>query len=142
MVKISAKVNNRKDAHDVVLSTGDNTHSITIPAKSNGMGSSANGAELLFLALATCYCNDIYREAQQSNLKINGVQVEVEGDFDGVSGHPVENIVYHVTVDADAREAEIMALMRHTDSVAEIQNTLRQINTVKLGQLTVKSATD
>ena len=60
-MEIRARVENSYDEHRVTLSTNGNTHSITIPPKASGFGSSANGGELPFLALATCYCNDIYR---------------------------------------------------------------------------------
>jgi uncharacterized OsmC-like protein len=115
------------------LKTNDHEHSIAIPPRSGGFGSRANGGELLFLALATCYCNDIYREAQKRNIVVRSVHVEVEGDFDGVPGHPAENVTYHTTVEADASEAEILDLMKHTDTVAEIQNSLRQGAPVTLG---------
>jgi len=69
IMKISARVENRKDNHQVTLQTNDNVHSIIIPPKPTGYGSSANGGELLFLALASCYCNDIYREAVKRNIK-------------------------------------------------------------------------
>lgn len=50
--------------------------------------------------------------------------MEVEGDF-GAAGEPAANIQYRAKVTAQASEAEIRALMIHTDQVAEIQNTLR-----------------
>ncbi len=50
-MKISARVDNSKGQHQVTLTTESNTHSIVIPPKSTGIGSSANGGELLFLAL-------------------------------------------------------------------------------------------
>jgi organic hydroperoxide reductase OsmC/OhrA len=62
-MKISARLENSEAQHYVRVTTNDSSHSITIPPKPSGFGSSANGGELLFLALATCYCNDIYREA-------------------------------------------------------------------------------
>jgi organic hydroperoxide reductase OsmC/OhrA len=80
-MKISASVKNSEGDHQVVLKTDANSHSIKIPAKPSGFGSRANGGELLFLALATCYCNDIYREASKRNLRIERVEVEVEGDL-------------------------------------------------------------
>jgi organic hydroperoxide reductase OsmC/OhrA len=70
-MKITARVENSKDDHQVTLQTNDNVHSIVIPPKSTGYGSSASGGELLFLALATCYCNDIYREAAKRNINSN-----------------------------------------------------------------------
>ena len=123
-MKITARVQNSKNNHQVTLQTNDNVHSITIPSKSTGFGSSANGGELLFLALATCYCNDLYREAAKRNLKVERVEVEVDGDF-GAEGEPAKNVTYRAKVTADASEEEIKELMKFTDTVAEIQNTLR-----------------
>jgi uncharacterized OsmC-like protein len=132
MLKISAQVENSQDSHTISLKTNDHHHSITIPPKPSGYGSSANGGELLFLALATCYCNDIYREAARKDIVVKRVQVEVSGEFDPAPGSPAGNVTYSAIVEADASEAEILELMRHTDTVAEIQNTLRQITSVTL----------
>jgi len=76
-MKISARVENSKDNHQIMLQTNDNAHSIVIPPKPTGYGSSANGGELLFLALASCYCNDIYREAAKRNINVERVEVNV-----------------------------------------------------------------
>lgn len=137
-MKISAKINNKAANHQVVLTTNDNSHAINIPAKSNGLGSKANGGELFFLALATCYCNDIYREAVKLNIDVSEVEVEVEGEFGGV-GEAAKSIQYHARVKADADEDTIKKLMRHTDTVAEIQNTVRQGVPVTLASFSVKS---
>ena len=123
-MKISVRVENSKDNHQITLQTNGNVHSIAIPPKPTGYGSSANGGELLFLALASCYCNDIYREAAKRNIKVERVEVEVKGDF-GAEGKPATNVVYHAKVFADASEDEVRELMKFTDTVAEIQNTLR-----------------
>ncbi len=135
-MKISARVEHSKDNHQVVLQTNDNIHSIVIPPKPNGYGSSANGGELLFLALATCYCNDIYREAAKRDIKVERVEVEVNGEF-GAEGEPGKNINYRVRIFADAPAEEVRELMKFTDTVAEIQNTLRVANTVTLGHIEV-----
>jgi uncharacterized OsmC-like protein len=123
-MKISAKVENSKDNHQVTLQTNGNVHSIVVPPKPTGYGSSANGSELLFLALASCYCNDIYREAAKRNIKVERVEVTVNGDFSS-EGKPATNVVYHAKVFADASKDEIRELMKFTNTVAEIQNTLR-----------------
>ena len=133
-MKITAKVENSKDNHQVTLQTNDNVHSIVIPPKSTGYGSSANGGELLFLALATCYCNDIYREAAKRNIKVERVEVEVIGDF-GVEGELAKNVTYRAKVLAQASEDEIRELMEFTDTVAEIQNTLRIETPVVLAKI-------
>lgn len=135
-MKISAKVSNKATSHQVILKTNDSSHFIDIPAKPSGYGSKANGGELFFLALATCYCNDIYREAAKRNIIVNEVEVAVEGEFGGV-GEPAQSIQYHVRVKADGDDNEIAALMAHTDTVAEIQNTVRQGVEVKLASCSV-----
>jgi organic hydroperoxide reductase OsmC/OhrA len=133
-MRISARVENSQGQHQVTLATNENSHSITIPPKPAGFGSSANGGELLFLALATCYCNDIYREAAKRDIKVERVEVEVSGDF-GAEGEPAKNMNYRAKVHAHGTEAEIRALMEHTDTVAEIQNTLRVGTPVRLKEI-------
>lgn len=130
-MRIAAQVDNTIDSHKVKLSTNGVERSVTIPPKDNGMGSSVNGGELLFLALATCYCNDIYREAAKRNINVSGVTVTVEGEFGG-EGEAAKSITYSAHVDADATDEQISELIRHTDSVAEIQNTVRSGVPVRL----------
>ncbi len=135
-MRFSARVENSKDNHEVTLQTNENVHSIVIPSKSSGYGSSANGGELLFLALATCYCNDLYREAAKQNIKVERVEVNVEGDF-GAEGDHAKNVIYQAKVFAQASNDEIREMMKFTDTVAEIQNTLRIGTPVFLSQIEV-----
>jgi uncharacterized OsmC-like protein len=135
-MKIQAHVENSQNQHHVMLTTNGNSHSIAIFPKSSGLGSSVNGGELLFLALATCYCNDIYREASKRNIQVEKVEVEVSGDF-GAEGEPAKNVTYKAKVHAKGAEEEIRALMEHTDVVAEIQNTLRAGTEVKLSGIEI-----
>ena len=122
---IRAQVHNEEGHHRVTLNTNGAEHSLTIPPKPSGFGSSANGGELLFLALATCYCNDVYREAVALGVEVRGVEVEVEGEFGGV-GEPATNVSYRAKVTvAGASAAEARLLLERTDEVAEVQNTLR-----------------
>ena len=123
-MKISAGVSNREGQHQVTLRTNENVQSIVIPPKSTGFGSSVNGGELLFLALATCFCNDLYREAGKKGIKVQQVEVEVDGDFGG-EGDPATNVTYRAKVTAQASEEDIRALIEQTDRLTEIQNTLR-----------------
>jgi uncharacterized OsmC-like protein len=135
-MKYSAHVENRSDHHQVKLQVGENVHSINIPPRETGFGSSVSGGELLFLALATCYCNDLYREAAKKNIKIESVEVNVEGDFPA-AGEPAQNIVCKVKVVADAEEQEIRELVKFTDTVAEVHNTLRVGTPVTLSKIEV-----
>ena len=138
-MNITAKVRNSYGAHEVTLATNGNAHSVAIPPRPSGFGSSANGGELLFLALATCYCNDIYREAARREVKVEQVEVEVDGQF-GADGEPATNVTYRARVVAHASEGEIRELCRHTDTVAEIQNTLRMRTAVSLDSIEAVTA--
>ena len=138
-MKIKARIQNSRNDHQVTLQTEQNVHSIDIPPKASGFGSSANGGELLLLAVATCYCNDIYREAAKRNIKVERVEVEVDGDF-GAEGEPAKNVVYRAKVAAQASEEEIRELMHFTDTVAEIHNPFRIETPVTLSQIEAISA--
>ena len=133
-MKITARLHNREGEHQVSLSTNDNVHSLSIAPKASGFGSSVNGGELLFLALATCYCNDIYREAAKRGIRVESVEVEVEGEF-GAEGESARNVRYHAKIAAQAGEEAIRALAVETDRVAEIQNSLRAAIPVTLGEV-------
>jgi uncharacterized OsmC-like protein len=138
-MKYSARVENNSDSHKVTLHAGENEHSINIAPRETSPGSSISGGELLFLALATCYCNDLYREAAKKNIEVASVEVDVKGDFPA-AGEPARNIVYKVKVKADASEQEIRELMKFTDTVVEIQNTLRVGTPVLLSEIEVVKA--
>jgi organic hydroperoxide reductase OsmC/OhrA len=123
-MKIAARLRNTPDANEITLQTNERSHTVDIPIKAIGRGSDANGGELLFLALATCYCNDIYREAAKRGIEVHEVDVTVEGEF-GAEGEVARRIVYRPRLKAAATEDELRALLFHTDGVAEIHNTLR-----------------
>lgn len=123
-MKITATVLNEVEAHRVVVCTEGTNRSIEIPPKQTGRGSSVNGGELLVAALATCYCNDIYREASKWKIDIESVEVEAEAEFEA-EGEAARAIYYRARVKARASEDDIRALIMHTDKVAEIQNTVR-----------------
>ena len=123
-MKISASVKNTANSHITKVSTNGNESVLNTPAKTTGRGSSVNGGELLFLSLGSCYCNDIFREAVEMGIEVKTVEVIVEGEFGG-KGEPTTLINYDVKISAEASEEQITKLLQITDSVAEIQNTLR-----------------
>jgi uncharacterized OsmC-like protein len=137
-VRISAEVQNRAGYNEVTVRTNDAGKAIAIPPKASGPGSSVNGGELLFLALAICFCNDIYREAANRGITVDSVTVTVEGEF-GAPGEPATGIRYDARIAAQASAEEIRALARETDRLAEVQNTLRAGVAVSLGSVTVQS---
>ena len=137
-MRIRARVRNTAGMHQATPQTNDQMHAINIPPKPNGLGSGINGGELLFLALATCYCNDVYREAEKRRIPVQGVEVEVAGAF-GTESEPAKNVTYRVKVTARGPEAEMRDLLQHTDRVAEIHNTLRTPTPVTLSQVEIST---
>jgi hypothetical protein len=68
---IRARVVNRPGSHEASVSAGDRERRLGIPLKDSGSGSGVSGGELLFLALATCRRNDLYREAARRHIQID-----------------------------------------------------------------------
>jgi organic hydroperoxide reductase OsmC/OhrA len=130
-MQISALVRNSSVAHDVVVSTAGTAQALSIPAKSSGPGSGVNGGEFLMLALATCYCNDLYREAATLGMILEDVEVEATAEFPGI-GLAATAITYRAKVSSPAPAAVIADLLRRTDAVAEVHNTIRSGATVEL----------
>lgn len=122
---IEASLESREQHHAVAVATDGVVHEINIPPRHAGRGSGVNGGELLCLALVTCYCNDIYREAKPRGIEVLRMVVDVRAEF-GAVGEPAKSLSYHATVEARAPEQAIRELMQHTDQMAEIQATLRQ----------------
>jgi organic hydroperoxide reductase OsmC/OhrA len=123
-MRISARITNSGDSNEVSVSTAELSKTLHVAAKPDGRGSSVNGGEFLMLALATCFCNDLYREAERLNVRIDAVTVEAAADFDGV-GLAASNVRYRASIDSPAARHELDRLLRHTDAVAEVQNTVR-----------------
>src|SRR5690242_1404157 len=122
-MQIRATVQSSDTGHAVTVSTDGRGAAVAIPGRLGG-GSALNGGELLCAALATCYCNDVYREAARRGLAVHAVAVEVAAEFGG-RGEPARRITYTARVESDAPAEAIAALLRETDAVAEVHNTLR-----------------
>lgn len=124
-MKITATIKNKGDQNQVIVTTNGNQQEINIPSKNNGRGSSVNGGELLFLSLATCFCNDVYREANLKGIDIKSVEVNVSGSF-GLPGQVASDVVYDVKIISDNTREQVDDLILHVDRIAEIHNTVRK----------------
>jgi hypothetical protein len=111
-MKISATLKSKHNQLETAVHTNGNSRSLAIAPKANGLGSSVNGG-------------DLYREAAKRNITLTSVEVVSTGDF-GAEGEPGSNFQYQVSILADAPASEIETLIRHTDQVAEVHNTLRR----------------
>lgn len=121
---VSARVKHAGNTHETSVATDATLRNLPIPAKAGGDGSAVNGGEFLMLALATCYCNDLYREAQRMRIVLTRVEVEATAEFDGV-GLAARDIRYRASVESPAAPERIAQLIRETDAVAEVHNTIR-----------------
>ena len=128
---LSASIKSKFNQHEVEVQTNNDSKTISIASKANGYGSSVNGGELLLLALATCFCNDIYREANKRGIAVSVVEVVCEGEFGG-EGEAGSNFKYKANIVADASSKEIEEIVNYVDSIAEVHNTLRRGVNVKL----------
>ena len=123
-MKISAAVRSTSSRHEVLVSTGGSEQALAVPAMASGQGSNVNGGEFLMLALATCYCNDLYREAARLGIPVESVEVEASAEFPGI-GLAATDIAYRAKVSSPAAPARIAELLDVTDAVAEVHNTIR-----------------
>ncbi|MDQ3672417.1 MAG: OsmC family protein [Actinomycetota bacterium] len=103
-------------------SAGSFTLVVDRPTEAGGGGKGFNGGQLLYLAVAGCISNDLFREASRFGVILDSVRVVVQGDF---SGDPAvsEAITYDVEVSGSG---DLDALVREVDRIAEIPNTLRE----------------
>lgn len=130
-MKVSATVKSSVDHHEIVVKTNEKEKVMQLSARSSGHESSITGSELLMLSLATCFCDEIYREAGKRNLQISGVEVIVNGEF-GAEGEQGTHFTCSMKVASNEPEDEINDLILHTDQAAEIPKTLRKGISVKL----------
>ena len=75
-------------------------------------------------ALATCYCNDLYREAARLGVAITGCEVRAQGHFNGI-GLGAEDVTYSARVESPDPAEQVELLLSETDRLAEVHNTLR-----------------
>jgi len=101
------------------------------PTKGGGGGLGFNGGQLLYLAVAGCISNDLFREARTAGIELGSVRVRVRGGF---VGDPAvsDEIRYEVEVACDALEDQLQALVDQVDEIAEIPSSLRQGTRVRL----------
>ncbi len=133
MAQTSVRVRTVQDACVAVGWTEHRTLTVDRPVQAGGMGLGFSGGELLLLAIGGCYCNDIFREAAKRGMVIKSVQVDVQADW---GGEPVraQQVTYATRIEAEASEADVLALIEQTDRVAEIPNSLRLGTPVMLAE--------
>ena len=94
------------------------------PVAAGGGGLGFNGGQLLYLSIAACVSNDVYPEAGTMGTTVRRAEAEVVGASParGAASTPID---VRLTIEADADDAAIDALVAEVDRVAEIPNSLR-----------------
>jgi len=138
-MKYRASLHNIDGKLNVVVKRGDIASTLDMPTRHKGFGSSISGGEIMFLAIATCYCNDLYREGRKLGIKVEDVEVHVDGDF-GAAGEPAENVQCKIMVTAQASEEKIRELVAHTDKIAEIPKSIRSGTAITLSEVVAVSS--
>jgi putative redox protein len=89
------------------------------PVDGGGRGVGFNGGQLLYLAIAGCISNDLFREASAAGIDLQRVRVLARGDF---SGDPAVSapIEYEVELSGDASAEALRELAARVDEIAEI----------------------
>jgi putative redox protein len=101
------------------------------PVEAGGGGLGFNGGQLLYLSIAACLSNDLYREAAAVGISLRGVSVSVDGDFPG-RGAGSGPIDVELAVESDASPEALAALLDEVERVAEIPRTLRDGTEVRI----------
>ena len=122
-------------------SAGPYTLIVDRPADAGGAGLGFNGGQLLYLAVAGCVSNDLFREAAAAGIALRRVRVAVHGDF---TGDPAVStaVDYDVEIDGEAPDERLRELVEHVDRIAEIPNSLRDGTDVRLARTTVSRTDD
>jgi uncharacterized OsmC-like protein len=118
-------------------SAGSFTLVVDRPTQGGGRGLGFNGGQLLYLAIAGCISNDLYREAAAQGIGLRRVVVTVDGEFPA-RGEPSTPIAYDVELEGDATREQLDALLAEVDRIAEIPNSLRQGTPVRLRRAEVR----
>ena len=94
-------------------------------AAAGGGGLGFNGGQLVYLAIAACWSNDLYREATTMGIELDGVEITVDGDFPA-RGSGSTPISLDVVVRSTAPEDRVQQLIAEVERVAEIPRAIRE----------------
>jgi uncharacterized OsmC-like protein len=103
------------------------------PAEAGGGGKGFNGGQLLYLAVAACISNDLYREAATRGIALRDVAIDVDGDFParGAASTPID---VTLSLTGDAPESDLAQLVDEVDRIAEIPNSIRGTTPVTIAR--------
>jgi uncharacterized OsmC-like protein len=105
--------------------SGPFTLTVDRPAAAGGGGLGFSGGQLLYMAIAACWSNDLYREAATMGIELHGVEITVDGDFPA-RGEGSTPITVDVVVRSPAPEDRVRELIAEVERVAEIPRAISE----------------
>jgi uncharacterized OsmC-like protein len=110
---------------------GPFTLTVDRPAAAGGGGLGFSGGQLLYMAIAACWSNDLYREAATMGVDLDGVEITVDGDFPA-RGSGSTPITVDLVVTSSAPEERVRELITEVERVAEIPRAIRDATPIEL----------
>ena len=101
------------------------------PTAVGGGGLGFNGGQLLYLSIAACWSNDLYREAATMGIELDGVEITVDGDFPS-RGSGSTPIKVDVVVRSVAPEERVRQLIAEVERIAEIPRAIRDATPIEV----------
>lgn len=101
------------------------------PSGAGGGGLGFNGGQLLYLSIAACWSNDLYREAATMGIELDGVEITVDGDFPA-RGSGSTPISVDLVVRSPAPEDRVRELIAEVERVAEIPRAIRDATAIEV----------
>ena len=101
------------------------------PTAVGGGGLGFNGGQLLYLSIAACWSNDLYREAATKGIELDGVEITVDGDFPS-RGSGSTSIKVDVVVWSAAPEGRVRELIAEVERIAEIPRAIRDATPIEV----------
>jgi uncharacterized OsmC-like protein len=110
---------------------GPFTLTVDRPPAAGGGGLGFNGGQLLYMAIAACWSNDLYREAATMGIDLDGVEITVDGDFPA-RGSGSTPITVDVVIRSAAPEPRVRELIAEVERVAEIPRAIREATAIEV----------
>lgn len=137
------------DAYRVLLRTvgegptalgqgGPFTLTVDRATAAGGGGLGFNGGQLLYLSIAACWSNDLFREAATMGVDLDGVELTVDGDFPA-RGSGSTPITVDLVVRSGAPEDKVRELIAEVERVAEIPRAIRDATPIEVRATVVGS---
>jgi hypothetical protein len=134
IMKLTVQISAR---HDAATATGwVNGRSLTVDRTraAGRAGEGPNHNELLCLALAAGYTDELLEEAERRSIVVERARVTVEAET-GHGGRTTRNLALAVRLETDEHEPAVMELIEHTDRVSEVLKVIRLGTPVRLADV-------